>query len=94
MSDTKADPRGSLTCKDVRIALGAVAPVPMRAIKTEEMLLGKKLTQKLIEMAGIQASKESKPITDMRASAAYRKKMVAVLTQSSLDEAVRAVSKN
>ena len=38
--------------KDARIALGAVAPVPMRAKKTEEFLKGKKISDELLDEAG------------------------------------------
>ncbi|MDY7035672.1 MAG: xanthine dehydrogenase family protein subunit M [Thermodesulfobacteriota bacterium] len=74
-------------CNDARIVLGAVAPVPMRALKTEKLIKGKKLTRRLAERAGIQASKESSPITDARATAEYRRSMVAVLTKRALIEA-------
>jgi len=74
-------------CKDARIVLGAVAPVPMRAGKTEKLIRGKRLTQERMARAGIQASKESKPITDVRASSEYRRKMVEVLTGRALQEA-------
>ncbi len=74
-------------CKDAKIVLGAVAPVPMRAIKAEKLIKGKQLTPYLIEKTGIQASQESKPISDVRASAEYRRKMVAVLTKRALLEA-------
>lgn len=73
-------------CRDVRIFLGAVAPVPMRAEKAQAVVLGKKLTGEVIEKAGIAASEESQPITDVRSSADYRKKMVAVLTRRALTE--------
>jgi carbon-monoxide dehydrogenase medium subunit len=74
-------------CRKVRIVLGAVAPTPMRAVKAEKMIMGKTLTEKLMELAGIQASKESIPISDMRATKVYRKAMVAVLTKRALLEA-------
>jgi carbon-monoxide dehydrogenase medium subunit len=75
------------TCKEARIVLGAVAPIPLRARKAEKLIRGKRLTQKLMERAGAQASEEASPITDMRATAEYRKKMVAVLTKRALMEA-------
>lgn len=75
------------TCKDAKIVLGAVAPVPMRAIKAEKVVKGKVLNQELIEKAGAQASREARPISDVRATAEYRKQMVAVLTQRALEEA-------
>ncbi|EFK07524.1 FAD binding domain in molybdopterin dehydrogenase [delta proteobacterium NaphS2] len=74
-------------CDDVRIFLGAVAPVPMRAAKAEALVRGKQLTEETIEAAGIAAMEESQPITDVRSSADYRKKMVAVLTRRALAEA-------
>ena len=81
-------------CEEVRVVLGAVAPTPMRARKTEELLKRKRLNDELIEKAGILASEESKPISDMRASAEYRKKMVAVLTTRALVEATERASKH
>ena len=75
------------TCKEGRIALGAVAPTPMRATKAEAVICGQKLTEKTMSEAGKQASEESRPISDIRASADYRKKMVAVLTRQALKEA-------
>jgi len=74
-------------CTRARIVMGAVAPVPMHATKAEKLLEGKKLTEKLMEQAGALASKEAKPISDVRASADYRKKMVTVLTKRALAEA-------
>jgi CO/xanthine dehydrogenase FAD-binding subunit len=75
------------TCKAARIALGAVAPIPMRAISAEDLLRGKKLTSQLMERAGKEAARESNPITDLRATAEYRRKMVEVLTKRALTEA-------
>jgi carbon-monoxide dehydrogenase medium subunit len=74
--------------KDVRVALGAVAPVPMRAKQTEEFLKGKKITDELLEEAGQIASTEAKPITDFRASAEYRRDMVRVFTKRGLRKAI------
>ena len=69
------------TIEDIRIALGSVAPVPLRAKKAEEVLRGKKPTLELIEQCAKVAMNESKPISDVRASAEYRKEMVYVLTR-------------
>ena len=74
-------------CREARVFLGAVAPVPMRASKTEGFVQGQKLSDAVISKAGIQASDESRPITDVRSSADYRKRMVAVLTRRALREA-------
>ena len=75
------------TCVRSRIFMGAVGPVPMRARRAEKTLRGETLTQDLMIQAGLQAAREAKPISDVRASAAYRRKMVPVLTKRALMEA-------
>ena len=67
-----------------RIALGAVAPVVMRAKKAEAFLAGKPITEDAMAEAGEIAAGEAKPIDDFRASAAYRKELIAVLTRRTL----------
>jgi len=71
-------------CVGVSIALGAVAPTPMCTVGAEKMLMGKLWTLERVEKAARRASREAKPITDMRASAAYRRKMVQILTKRAL----------
>lgn len=80
-------------CEDARIFLGAVAPTPMMAKNAQELLKGKKITEELLQTAGIEASKECKPITDMRATKEYRTLMVAVLTGRAIDESRRRAAK-
>lgn len=75
------------TCKDARLFIGACAPIPMPAAKAAKLLIGKKLTDPLINEAAVVASKEATPISDVRASAKYRWKMVAVLTIKALIDA-------
>ncbi len=74
-------------CKETKIVLGAVAPIPMRATLTENLLTGQHWTQDLIEEGAELAAKEARPISDVRASAEWRRKMVSVLTKRSLEEA-------
>jgi carbon-monoxide dehydrogenase medium subunit len=68
-------------CQGVRIVLGAVAPVPMRAKAAEALLEGKTLSQGLAMEAGRLASEEARPISDVRASEYYRRRLVAVLVR-------------
>jgi carbon-monoxide dehydrogenase medium subunit len=77
-------------CRMARIGVGACAPIPMRAAKAEKILIGHALEHDLIQKAALSASKETRPITDLRASADYRWKMVAVLTIRVLCEALKA----
>ena len=75
------------TCNDVRIVFGAVAPTPIRAKKAEQLLQGKKIGDTLIEKVGLTASKEVKPISDVRASINYRREMCNVLVKRALKRA-------
>lgn len=77
------------TVKDVRIALGAVAPTPIRATDAEKSLLGRPASLENIQEAADLAAAAAKPISDMRASADYRRDMVGVLTRRMLLEAKR-----
>ena len=74
--------------KEARIVLGAVSPTPVRAKKAEEFLKDKKISDELLAEAGVIASGECKPITDVRASAEYRKDMVRVFTRRALRKAI------
>jgi len=69
----------------VRIAFGSVAPTPLRASKTEAFLTGRMVDRQTIEHAAELASKETRPIDDVRASSAYRKDMAEVLTRRALE---------
>ena len=79
-------------CSEVKIALGAVAPTPIRAPKAENLLRGKPLGAELLRQAAEVASEECKPISDIRGSAEYRKEMVRVLTQRALNQAKEEAS--
>lgn len=68
-------------CQDVRIALGAAAPTPMRAKQAEAVLRGKKITDNLLKEAGEIASAEAEPISDIYASEEYRRELVKVLVK-------------
>jgi len=74
--------------KEARIALASVAPVPLRAKNAEEVLLSGSLTVERMEKAARAAAENSSPITDMRASASYRREMVRVITFRALRQAL------
>ena len=79
--------------KDVRIALGAVAPVVMRAIKAESHLEGQIISEGLIQEAAEIAVGEAKPIDDFRASKEYRNDLIEVATRRTLQAALTASNK-
>jgi carbon-monoxide dehydrogenase medium subunit len=78
--------------EDVRIGLGAVAPVPLRASKTEALLRGKALTGVLLKEAAATAASESSPISDQRSSAEYRRWIVEALTRKGLEQTWKAAT--
>jgi probable selenate reductase FAD-binding subunit len=69
-----------------RVALGAVAPTAIRAGATEENLRGRTLNAEAVAEAAEGVMREVSPITDVRASAAYRREMCRVLTRRALEE--------
>jgi len=79
---------------EARIALGAVAPTAVRAKKAESVLTGENLSQVLIEEAAQTAAEECRPIDDVRASAWYRKRMVAVATKRAIGLALEQIRQN
>lgn len=68
------------TLVEPRLALGAVAPTPLRATKTEAFLTGKPATDKVLAEAAEIAVSEAKPIDDFRASANYRRQIIRTFT--------------
>ncbi len=75
-------------CQDIRIALGAVSPTPVRVSKAEAVIKGQRLSDEVIERAAQIAAEECCPISDHRASAEYRTEMVKVLTRRAINQAV------
>lgn len=73
---------------DAAIALGAVAPTPVRAAGAEKLVRGHPPTPELLAEAGRAAMEECRPIDDIRGTAAYRRAMVAVLVRRTLERAI------
>jgi carbon-monoxide dehydrogenase medium subunit len=80
------------TCIEARIALGAVAPTPIRAQTAEAVITHKDLDEGQIDEAGKKASQEAKPIDDIRASKAYRTEMIKVLTKRAIKTASERIN--
>jgi carbon-monoxide dehydrogenase medium subunit len=68
----------------LRIALGAVAPTVLRATEAEALASGQSLSDAIIDQAAQKAIAVSRPISDQRASAEYRREMVGALTRRAL----------
>lgn len=72
------------SCADCHIALGAVAPKPMRARAAEALLRGRPMLPALIDSAAEQAAAECEPIDDVRGSSWYRRRIVRQLVARGL----------
>ena len=70
-----------------RVALGAVAPKVIHATSAETFLEGRAITPDAMVEAGRLAVGDAKPISDFRASADYRRDLIAVLTRRALEAA-------
>lgn len=77
---------------DARICMGGVGITPLRAKNAEKILIGNEITDELLEQAGVAASEECSPISDVRASAEYRKDMVRVYTKRAVKKAVETMA--
>ena len=81
---------GGRVCAEARIALGAVAPTPIRAHGAEALLRGQPMTPELIDTAAAESQAAARPIDDVRGTAVHRKEIVRVLAQRTLERAEAA----
>ena len=73
-------------CKDVKIALGAVAPTPVRAFEVEKALAGKKLTLSILKKAAEMVGEDISP-RDARSTAEYKRHAASILILDCMREA-------
>jgi carbon-monoxide dehydrogenase medium subunit len=72
----------------VRIALGAVAPTPIRAVEAEQFLGGKEVTPAVLDEAIARVDQAINPISDIRGSVAYRRYVSGVLVRRAIEQAL------
>jgi aerobic carbon-monoxide dehydrogenase medium subunit len=75
-------------CREARIAIGAAAPTVFRAARAEAELEGQKIGPQLILQAAETAAGETRPVSDLRSSADYRKETAKVLVRRALETAL------
>jgi CO/xanthine dehydrogenase FAD-binding subunit len=68
-------------CQDAKIVLGNAGVTPIRAKSAEQILIGKKLTDKLFAEAGEAAAGDADPVSDIHASSEFRLHLIKVLTK-------------
>lgn len=81
----------NLRCEDVRIAMGVVAPRPMRAKQAEAALKGQVISDALLAQVSEIAASESSPRDSIRGEAWYRREMVKVLVRRAAVKAIDRV---
>jgi len=78
-------------CKDIRIVMGSVDPIPSRSKRAEELIKGQKINDVLIEKAAQIASEDIQPTTDLNGTEEFKRDIARVLVQRTIKEAaVRA----
>jgi len=77
------------TVTGARVVLGAVAPTPIRSRAAEAALAGRKPDSEVIAAAAAAAAGECRPITDVRATAEYRREMIEVLVRRALNSILK-----
>ena len=82
---------GTRRCRQARLALAAVAPTPIRAREAEASLEGQLLGREHLVRAGELAAQATRPISDVRGSADYRRELVKVLTRRTLESCLRSL---
>ena len=81
------------TCSCARIAAGSVAPVALRLEKAEKMLEGSTITKEILEQVEEIAAKSVSPITDIRATEEYRRRIVGVYTRRAIEQLIDRAGK-
>lgn len=69
------------TVKDARVSLASVAPTPIRSAQAEQALIGSQLNDEALRRAGEGAAADARPISDVRATADYRRELLKVYTR-------------
>jgi len=79
-------------CQAARIALGAVAPTPLRAREAEAALEGRSVTAGSVREAARLAAQATRPISDVRASAEYRRHLSELMVRRALEQCHRRIT--
>lgn len=80
-------------CSAIGIGLTNVNPVPLRAVRSEAVLLGKALNESTIAEAAKYAAEDCSPSPDLRGSEEYKRAMVAVLVKRMINRAAERLRK-
>jgi xanthine dehydrogenase iron-sulfur cluster and FAD-binding subunit A len=76
-------------CRECRLAVGAVAPVPLRLKNVEQVIEGEEISPELLDRVSQMVEQEVSPITDVRSTEEYRRIMSGVLIKRAIQQALR-----
>ena len=76
-------------CRECRLAVGAVAPVPLRLKKVEKLITGEEIGPELLDRISELVEQEVTPINDVRSTEEYRRIMSGVLIKRAILQASR-----
>ena len=76
------------TCLNARIAVGSVAPIPIRAYRVEKLLEGKEMHATLLEECAATVKEEISPISDIRGSSEYRSYVTGTILKRNIKHAL------
>ena len=79
-------------CQEIRVALGAVAPTPIRATAVEAALQGQQVTPDAVRAAADAVADQVDPLTDFRGSDDYKRDMAVVFTRRALEQVLGLTS--
>ena len=78
-------------CQECRLAVGAVAPAPLRLRSVEKLIAGEEIGPELLDRVSQMVEQEVSPITDVRSTEEYRRIMSGVLIKRAIVQAMESV---
>jgi len=75
---------GTSVVREARIAVGSMAPTPIRCLNTEKLLVGEKISEEILNSVCEETVEETEPISDVRGSKEYRIHLIRVITKEAL----------
>lgn len=78
-------------CRNCRLAVGAVAPVPLRLKKVERIVEGEEIGPDLLDRVSLMVEQEVSPITDVRSTEGYRRLVSGELVKRAIKEALKSI---
>jgi 4-hydroxybenzoyl-CoA reductase subunit beta len=79
------------TCRDVRLVLGAIGPVPLVVTAAHELMHGRRINSKLIDKVSGAARKMAHPVDNTASSPAYRRKMIPLFIKKAFNDALETI---